>query len=224
VAFAIVAGTHLALPRGTRRAAILELTLATAGTLQLFSDPNVAYVVLTVGLIGVVAGLQPGTPALVVPGALALIVAFVALGTLPVRWGAVIALSVGVGLQHFDLPTRTMRMQLLAGTLVFVIGSLLLFDQVRVDAWLIGCVTAVCTTLAIVMHRVVRAARDAPVAIGREALLGSNGVAVSDLAPTGTVRVDGTAWTAVADDGPVPAGEGIRVTGVEGLRLRVRRA
>jgi len=93
-----------------------------------------------------------------------------------------------------------------------------------VHLWLIAFMTAAATTLAIVMHRVVRAARDAPIAIGREALLGSDGVAISELAPTGTVRVDGEFWTAVADDGPVHAGEGIRVSGVEGIRLQVRRA
>lgn len=53
------------------------------------------------------------------------------------------------------------------------------------------------------------------------ALLGEQGVAVSDLAPEGVVRVRGEQWTAVAAEGNVRAGEKVRVLSVDGMRLEV---
>jgi membrane-bound serine protease (ClpP class) len=57
--------------------------------------------------------------------------------------------------------------------------------------------------------------------IGSNRLWGANGVAVTDLDPSGTVRVRGETWTAESMCGRLPAGAAIEVMEVEGLRLRV---
>jgi len=54
-------------------------------------------------------------------------------------------------------------------------------------------------------------------------MIGEVGKAQERLAPSGTVLVHGEYWAADSDE-PVDAGERVRVTAVEGLRLRVRRA
>ena len=59
-------------------------------------------------------------------------------------------------------------------------------------------------------------------AIGAEALVGAEGVAVSDCRPRGRVRVRGEVWQAVCADG-AGAGEPVVVEGVSGLTLQVRR-
>jgi membrane-bound serine protease (ClpP class) len=76
--------------------------------------------------------------------------------------------------------------------------------------------------LVLVVTLVVRGQRRPP-AVGAEAMVGEIGHAQERLAPSGTVLVHGEYWTADSDE-PVDAGERVRVTAVEGLRLRVRRA
>jgi membrane-bound serine protease (ClpP class) len=75
---------------------------------------------------------------------------------------------------------------------------------------------------AVVVRSLVRA-QHAPVAAGPQALVGHVGRAVSNLEPTGQVRVDGEVWSAVAEDEVVRQGEDVEVAGVEGVTLRVRR-
>ncbi len=53
------------------------------------------------------------------------------------------------------------------------------------------------------------------------ALEGAEGVAVTDLAPAGVVRVLGEQWSAVAVNGAAPAGTAVQVLGVRGVRLEV---
>jgi membrane-bound serine protease (ClpP class) len=63
-----------------------------------------------------------------------------------------------------------------------------------------------------------------PVEVGAEALVGREGEARTPLSPAGMVQVAGELWSAVLAPGlePVPAGERVVVTAVEGLRLTVR--
>jgi membrane-bound ClpP family serine protease len=58
--------------------------------------------------------------------------------------------------------------------------------------------------------------------VGAEALVGAEGVAVSDCRPSGRVRVQGEVWRAVCRDG-VDAGDLVVVLGVSELMLQVRR-
>jgi len=66
-----------------------------------------------------------------------------------------------------------------------------------------------------------RAAAALPPASEPTRLWGEDGTALSDLAPTGTVRVRGETWSAEALSEPIPAGSRIHVAEVDGLRLRV---
>jgi membrane-bound serine protease (ClpP class) len=64
-------------------------------------------------------------------------------------------------------------------------------------------------------------ARNYPVVSGQEALIGATGIAISDLAPSGQVRVRGEVWTAGAQGGPITQGDTVEIVGIEGLRLKV---
>jgi membrane-bound serine protease (ClpP class) len=65
--------------------------------------------------------------------------------------------------------------------------------------------------------------RRAPARLGVEGMIGAVGTARDRLAPAGTVVVHGEYWTAESDEAVEP-GAPVEVTGVEGLRLRVRPA
>jgi membrane-bound ClpP family serine protease len=56
---------------------------------------------------------------------------------------------------------------------------------------------------------------------GTAALPGSDGVALTPLAPTGIARVNNETWTAQSVSGPLPAGAPVHVVKVEGVRLLV---
>jgi membrane-bound ClpP family serine protease len=57
---------------------------------------------------------------------------------------------------------------------------------------------------------------------GKEALIGSRGLATSDLKPKGEVRVMGEFWEATAKDTTIGVGQAVEVVGLEGMFLVVK--
>lgn len=196
-------------------------------------DPNIAYILLTLGMIALVAEFyNPGAIIPGVTGVISLILAFVSLGSLPVNWGG-IALIV-LAIVFFILDTEVAGFALtVAGVIAFVLGSLLLFSPftptapalpaVSVNPWVLVAMTLLLAgffTLAVTAG--MRAQRAAPIG-GTASLVGRTGVAVTDLIPQGVVLVRSEDWTAVAASGePIPAGTTVEVTAVDGLRLVVQ--
>jgi membrane-bound serine protease (ClpP class) len=224
-----------------------EVTLRTAGArlveepmrlhermLHVITDPNVAYLLFTIAMVGIMAELY--NPGMIFPGlvgAVSLLLALVAFGSLPINWAGILLLLLAAGLTIAELYTEGFGVFGVGGLVAFVLGSLLLYEPfgvpspslpaVRVSPWLIAATAAgMGTFLVIVVRALVRAQR-APVAVGPQALVGRVGVALSNLEPTGQVRVNGEVWSAVVEDEAVRVGESVEVAGVEGVTLRVRR-
>jgi membrane-bound serine protease (ClpP class) len=201
--------------------------------LQTIADPNIAYILFTIGVIGLIAELyNPGMLFPGITGAISLILAFVAFGNLPIGWAGVLLLLLAIGLFVAELYTEGIGILAVAGLVAFVLGSLMLYTpltpispampEVRVSPWLMATVAAGIAAFFVFVLRALLQARRAPVATGIEALVGRVGVATSELAPTGTVRVDSELWSAVAEGRPIGKGEEVQVVGVEGAILRVR--
>ncbi len=196
-------------------------------------DPNIAYILLSLGTIALIAEFyHPGAILPGVTGIISLILAFVALGSLPVNWGG-IAL-IGLAFVFFLLDIKVTGFALsVAGAISFVLGSLLLFSPFRpgaptmprlaVSPWLLAGMTALLVGFfSLALTAALRAQRRT-VLMSPQALVGATGIALSDLDPLGVVQVRSETWTAIADAGPVSARERVEVIGTEGLRLRVRR-
>jgi membrane-bound serine protease (ClpP class) len=203
--------------------------------LQAILHPNVAYLLFTLGLIGLMAELySPGALFPGIAGGISLLLAFTAFGVLPVSWAGIALVVAGVGLIGLELLTEGIGVLGPGGVVAFVAGSLLLYRpsdplepaarDVRVSGWLVALVAAVLVGFLLVVGRALLKSRHRPVAMGPEALVGRTGVAASNLEPEGTVLLDRESWTAVTESGPVPRGATIRVIGVRGVRLRVERA
>ncbi|HUT73502.1 MAG TPA: nodulation protein NfeD [Armatimonadota bacterium] len=202
--------------------------------LHMIAEPNIAYILLTVGMIGLIAemyhpgGIFPG-----VAGTISLLLGLTALGMLPVGWAGVALLALAMGL--FIAETFVHGFGVLgAGAIVsFILGSLLLFvpvspvspamPAVRVSPWLVGLMSAILLGGIILLFRVRMAMWRKPAVFGAEALVGRLGVARSELDPFGTVRVDSEVWRAEARQTPVKRGETVRVAGLEGVTLVVER-
>ncbi len=56
----------------------------------------------------------------------------------------------------------------------------------------------------------------------RESLMGLEGVAVTNMRPSGVVEIDGHRYDAIAHGGIVDNGQAIRVTNVDGLTIEIR--
>jgi membrane-bound serine protease (ClpP class) len=204
--------------------------------LHALTDPNIAYLLLTIGFIGIVAELyNPGSIFPGVTGLISLILAFVALGSLPVNWAGVVLLLLGIGLFLTDMATEGVGMLAVGGVVGFVLGSLMLYRpftpisptmaEARVSPVLIGIVTSGMIVFLLFVGRALLRSRHQPIASGAPALVGRVGVAVTPLAPHGTVEVDRETWSARAEDGEreIGSGEPIEVVGLQGVTLLVRK-
>jgi membrane-bound ClpP family serine protease len=109
--------------------------------------------------------------------------------------------------------------------LIAVIGfGLLPLVGVHPAAWLVIVFIGLWVLVSALAFRVGwRAIRRHPVT-GLDSMVGERGVAVSRLAPSGSVRVAGELWAALADSGVIEAGEEVVVTGQEKLVLTVHSA
>jgi len=197
--------------------------------LQTLIDPNVAYVLFLVALIGISAELfHPGLILPGVVGVLAGIVSLVALYGLAANLAGVALILFGVGLFLADLKAQTHGVLTVGGVASLVAGSTFLFNTSLygpgLDLWVVALVVAAVFGFFVIVLRKVVAARLRPAYPVTEAMLGSVGHARDDLAPSGFVFVDGALWKGVATDEPIAAGAPVRVVGREGLTLQVAAA
>lgn len=200
---------------------------------HLITNPDIAYLLLSLGfLLLLTEAAEPGLSAAGIGGVIALVVAFVALGNLPINWAGVALLVIALVFLFIALLTDAGIVVMLMALIPFVLGSLFLFTPftplppsapaLRVNPWLIGTVGLVILGFGLVVLRAILQARRLPPQTGAERLVGRRGRALTDLDPAGDVRVDLETWSAVTVARPIRAGEEVEVVGVEGVHLRVR--
>ena len=205
--------------------------------LGILADPNIAFLLLTIGGIGILVELiHPGLIAPGLAGVIAMALAFVAIGTLPVNWVGVGLIGLAMVLFFLEFQAPGIGVFGVGGGVSFVLGAFFLFGGLspppiaapsfRVSLWAIGGVSAVLFAFLILLFRaVLDAKRVSYHSTGRENLVGQTGTTTTPLDPHGTVRVAGELWSAVSDsDEPIPQGEDVIVSEVEGLTLKVFKA
>jgi membrane-bound serine protease (ClpP class) len=209
----------------TSGAAVEQVELsAWKSLLDLLIDPNVVALMLSIGLIGIVVELW--NPGLVLPGtvgAVSLVVGLYGLQVLPVSAAGVLLLLLAAALFVAELFVVSHGALTLAGAVMFVIGSLMLFDpagpgyQVSLQASL-GIAAALALTIGLALAKAAQARRRPP-ETGVQRLVGDEGSVRRD----GLVFVAGELWRArTADGGPLVPGDRVRVEAVEDdLRLVV---
>jgi membrane-bound serine protease (ClpP class) len=202
--------------------------------LAVLEVPDVTFVLLIIGIIGIVGEFHhPGTLVPGIVGALALGLALVGFRALGVNWIGVGLVVLAAGLFIAEAHAPRLGLLALGGLLAFVVGSRLLFvplsgpthliSGTHVSPWLIAIGALALGSYFLIVLRAVLRARRLPSVTGAEALLGREGVVTSDLTLRGTVRVGGEDWSAIAEVGPIGAGETVEVLAVEGITLRVHR-
>jgi len=232
---ALIDGWELTLANG------LEVTLDTSsyattrndmslieGFLHAISDPNIAYILLSLGSIGIIAEIySPGTFFPGIIGAISLLLAFYSLGVLDANLGGILLILLAFGLFIGEVLTSTFGIFTAGGITALVLGSLILFPEsgalFQVNPWLIAAIAIiVAAVFAFVITRIVRTHRRQAYT-GREELAGKTAVAKTALEPEGIVLFKGERWTAVVEKGKVKPGEEVTITKVDGLKLYVTR-
>ena len=196
--------------------------------LQVISDPNIAYVLLSLATIGLVT--EVSNPGMIFPGVaggLSLILAFYSLGVLNAYWGGVFLILLAVGLFVAELFVTSHGALTAGGIAALVVGSLILFSHtysspaMEVNRGLIaGVVTASACFLIFVIGAIIRGQRRRK-ATGAEGMIDGVAVARTPLDPMGTVLAKGELWTAATEGEKVERGEEVIITKVEGLKLWV---
>jgi membrane-bound serine protease (ClpP class) len=210
----------------TKGAILNEKTMGTRQkVLSALSDPNIAYILLLIGLAGLY--FEFSTPGVILPGVIggiSLIMAFFAMQTLPVNYAGVALIIFSIILFIAEIKVISHGILTIGGVVSLVIGSLMLFqapDPALRISWsvLIPAVTVVSLFFVAVIAIAVKAQLRRPLG-GKEGLTGSEGRSVTDVFEEGKVLIRGEYWDAVSDV-PVAKGARVRVIGVDNLKVRV---
>jgi membrane-bound serine protease (ClpP class) len=191
-----------------------------------FADPNVAFVLLNIGLVALIVWvIHPGLHVSLAVGVIFSVLGFLILETLPVRLGGVILLVIAAVLFVLDVKAKAHGVLTAGGIAVLILGGLLLFNpsvpSAHVSLPLLIALAALVGLFMLFVLRAILSSRYTPLEAGREALAGERGVALTDLAPTGQVRARNETWTATSVGGAVPGGSPVHVLRLEGVRLIV---
>jgi membrane-bound serine protease (ClpP class) len=194
--------------------------------LYAIADPNIAFILLSIAALGIT--MEIFNPGLIFPGVIGAIcgvLAFYALGQLPVNIAGILLIVLAIIFFVAEALTATFGILLTGGIISLIIGGLILFQGgspvFRVDPWLIAIVTIILVgVFFFVISRVVRAHRK-QATTGREELVGKVAVARTALDPEGLVFFKGERWEAVSEVGKIEPGEEVIITKVDGLKLYV---
>lgn len=194
--------------------------------LAVISDPNVAFILLMIGVYGILLEFwNPGHFVSGTVGAIALILAMIALTILPVHYGALGLLILGIALMIGEAFTGSIVLGI-GGILAFVVGAIFLFEGPGADisfAISLPLIIGLAAVTAALIFGVIAAAlkaRRRPPAAGAEELIGSVGQVVDWHNPEGSVRVHGEIWAARSKHLLNP-GDSVSVVGRDRLTLIV---
>ncbi|MGQ9599495.1 MAG: NfeD family protein [Anaerolineae bacterium] len=211
----------------TADAAIRELPMTLIEQfLHTITNPTIAFLLLTIGINALLFELSsPGGYAGGIIGVICLLLAFYALGVLPVNYTGLIFIVLAFILFVIDVKAPTHGVLTAGGIASLIAGALLLFNSPLYRVSLVAVVSVATVTglfFAFVVAKVVQIQKK-PAVTGREGLIGKIALVRTPLEPTGTVFVQGELWNATAVDGPIQTGERVEILSVDGFNLQVKR-
>jgi membrane-bound serine protease (ClpP class) len=200
--------------------------------LDKISDPNIAYILLLLGIYGIFFELS--NPGAILPGVLGgifLILGFYALQTLPVNWAGLLLILFAIILFILETQITSYGILTIGGVVAMFLGSVMLFSKptftfepvIKVSLQVIITATLVTAAffafalgLAVKAHRM-------QVTTGKEGMIGEIGTALTDLKPEGRVQVHGEIWQAHSEI-PIEKEQAVKVVAISGLRVKVEKA
>jgi membrane-bound serine protease (ClpP class) len=230
-----VAGTEVVLETAGAEVERLNMNPFQA-FLHLLSDPNIAFILFTLGFYGIFFELQNPNYVTGILGAFALILAFIGFGSLPLNIAGLLLIGLAVILFVLEFTVTSGGLLTIGGLVAFALGASALYTEpgdptapdVSVAPEIIVLMTAVTGVIVLAMMFVVMRQRRKPqTVVGVSHItqplvpLGTPGEVRRPLDPTGTIYAAGEEWTARSVTGTLERGATVHVTGNDGMVLRV---
>jgi membrane-bound serine protease (ClpP class) len=216
-----------------------KLTLTTAGAaleiiemnwrqqiLNVLGNPNIAYLLMMLGILGIFFEIsQPGVVLPGVIGAIAILLAFFALSTLPVNYVGVLLILLAVVLFILEVKVTSYGILSIGGIVAMAFGSLMLIDSsepyLQISRAVIAATVAVSAGFFLLATWMVIRTQRRPITSGQEGMIGECGQVVETIDGKGQVFVHGEYWRARASE-IIAAGEEVVVVALlDGLELEV---
>ena len=199
--------------------------------LHLLSDPNISFILFTIGFYGLLFELQNPNFVTGILGALAIVLAFIGFGSLPLNIGGLLLILLAMVLFGLEFTVTSHGLLGVGGLISFALGASALFTQpgdpfepltaVAPPVIATTTLTAAAFLVLVVFAAVGTRRMPAPAGVvGSERGLppGSAGVVRLGLSPVGSVYVAGEEWSARTADGrSLERGTPVRVVGIDGL-------
>ena len=206
----------------------IEMTLRQR-VLSAIAHPEVAYILLTLGTLGLTIELwSPGAVLPGVAGGLCLLLAFFALQILPVNYAGLVLMLFGLLLLMLEVKITSYGLLTAGGLASLLFGSMILMDssvpELQLSLRFVLPIVFGLAGIAVFLVRLaVASARGQPVT-GVAGMMGEVGYALTAIEPgkAGRVSTHGEIWTAVARE-PIAEGDRLRITHVDGLTVTVRK-
>ena len=197
--------------------------------LSVIASPQIALLLISIGGLAIVYEIiNPGGYISGIIGAILLLIGLYGMGQLPVNYAGLALILLAFALFVAELFTHTFGALTTAGVVAFIAGALILFNtsefayEIPLPS-IIGIPLSLAAVFGLGVRKVIQSRRTQPTT-GQEGLIGATGVVRVPLEPRGSVFVWGERWNATSEDGqPIPAGEEVQVTGVDGFRLKVKK-
>lgn len=193
------------------------------------SNPNLAYILLMLGLLGLY--FEFSNPGAILPGVIGgicLLLAIFSFQILPINYVGLILILLAIGLFILEIKVQSYGILSIGGIIAMLIGSIMLIDapvpELRPSLkFIIPVAVGLSLIFLFLIYLAVRAHMQ-KAATGREGLVGEIGTAQTDLNPEGRVFVHGEYWNAEAVE-DIPKGTKVRVIEVlSNLKIKVKRA
>jgi membrane-bound serine protease (ClpP class) len=229
-------GKTIQLPSGdhvlrTKNAAIETYSMSTwEKILNIISDPSIAYILLLVGMYGIMFELyNPGAMVPGIVGVISLILAFYSMHSLPVNYAGLALIIFGIILFILEIKIVSHGILAIGGVVSLLLGSMMLIrtssglELAKISGGVIFSATAVTALFFLFVVGVGLKAQRRKVVTGREGLPGATGIAMGLLDPLGLVMVEGEIWNAESVGGNIQKNEKVRVKEMKDLKLYVEK-
>lgn len=196
--------------------------------LQVLANPNLIYILLMIGIYGVIAWVQnPGSIFPGVIGIIALIFAFYGLQVLPINYAGLALIAVALILFILEVKITSYGMLTVGGIVSLVLGTLIMFQATPAFfgiSWpvIITVMAVIVALFVLIIWLAIRTHVRKPTT-GEKGMIGLVGEARTDLSPEGSVYIRGEYWTAVAASGKIKNGSKVKVVEMDGMTLKVEK-
>jgi len=195
--------------------------------LKTISDPNIAYILMMIGLAGLYFELShPGAIFPGVVGGIALILAFFSFQTLPVNTAGILLILLSIIFFIMEIKVISYGLLSIAGVVSLLLGSLMLFKgngpQSQLSWHVLIPILLIVSAFFVTLASLAFKAQMSRPRTGGGGLVKETGIVKKRIDPEGKVLIHGELWYARAKE-PIEEGAQVRVVAVENLVLDVER-